>query len=211
MVVGDKYTAVMLTNGRIGVCANSGNIINIVLDDNFALDLTVTSHRILYNAYVNAHLNTYNEKSKNQDIFTRVDFTKYSNIVMIGYFKPVIEKFIKASIELKIFDLYQENEFITPPKYKAEYIKNADAILLTATSIFNSSFLPICQETKECCDIYVLGPSSIIHNDILKYKNIKSIFGTIFKRNDMRVLDSIKAGNGTRHFQKFGKKVNCEF
>lgn len=207
LVTGEKYTAVMLNNGNIGVCANLGNKVSINFIDSFELDLTRISHRILYNAYLNALLNNRNKFSATADVFDTIDFRKYNNIVMIGYFKPVIEKFRQATIDLKIFDLFHQNEEITPIKFKTQSIKNADAILLSATSIFNNTFFDLCNESNDSCDIFLLGPSSILHNDILKYKNIKTIFGTIFRKNDVRVLNSIAEGHGTKHFQKYGMKV----
>ncbi|MEZ5196695.1 MAG: DUF364 domain-containing protein [Bacteroidales bacterium] len=206
-VTGEKYTSVMLNNGNIGVCANLGKAIDINFNGYFKLDLTNISHRILYNAYMNALVNNECEFSVSADIFDTIDFSRYNNIVMIGYFKPVVEKFKQASLELKIFDLTHQNAEITPTIYKQESIHNADAVLLSATTIVNNTFTNLSKQTSDQCDIFLLGPSSILHTDILKYKNIKSIFGTTFRKNDIRVLNSIEQGNGTRHFQKYGRKV----
>jgi len=39
------------------------------------------------------------------------------------------------------------------------------------------------------------------------YKNVKEIFGSVFEKNDERVLNVIENGYGTRKFLPFGKKI----
>jgi len=53
----------------------------------------------------------------------------------------------------------------------------------------------------------MLGPSSILHPEMKRYKNIKQIYGAVFEPNDERVINVIKQGHGTRTFLPFGKKV----
>ena len=88
-----------------------------------------------------------------------------------------------------------------------KYTSEAKAVILTATSIFNETFMSIVKNTRNNCDIFILGPSSIMNEDMLKYKNIKMIFGSVFQSNDERVLNTIRTGGGTKQFIRFGKKV----
>jgi hypothetical protein len=60
----------------------------------------------------------------------------------------------------------------------------------------------------ESCDIFLLGPSSIMNRDMFGYKNIKKIFGSIFKPDDKNVLNVIGNGFGTKKFLKYGRKVS---
>ncbi len=208
IVSGTKYTAVILENGHIGVCANLMNNTKINITDLKTPDISSISHRIILNAYYNALLNYSNTYDKNEDIYESVDFNKYHNTIMIGFFKPLLKRFEENHIELSIFDILKKDEKINQKEANAQDIKKADAIILSSTTIFNNTFLKIVNSSSDNCDIYMLGPSSILHKEIFLYKNIKGIFGSTFKKNDEKILELIKNGFGTRDFLKLGFKVS---
>lgn len=205
IVFGKKYCAVVLKNGQIGVCATLNHQVEI----DFASfpDLTGLSDRIILNAYFNAVLNYENLYSEEKDIFDKIDFGKYKNIVMTGYFRSLTEKFRNQNISLTIFDLESEEDEITPLNLQPETISKADALILTSTSIFNDSLQSLIKYTQNQCDIYLLGPSTLMHPDLFKFGNIKYCFGSLFEKNDQRVLKIIKEGGGTSDFSKFMRKV----
>lgn len=207
IVFGKKYIAVMLNNGNIGVCATLLNKININIEDLNKHDINNFQHRIIINAYFNAVLNYTNDYKNNIDIFDAVNFKSYKNLVMIGYFKPLIRKFNIENIKFSIFDKSTNNGDEISMEKQMEYVAEADAIVLTGTSIFNGTFMNIIKNTSKHCNIFLLGPSAIMSKDIFEYKNVKMIFGSVFEKNDHRVIDIIKEGFGTRHFLRFGKKV----
>jgi uncharacterized protein (DUF4213/DUF364 family) len=208
IVCGRKYSAVLLKNGNIGVCANLLNEVKVKKVDLSAPDLNKIDHRIILNAYFNATLNCLNHYEESADIFAGIDFTNYENIVMVGLFRPLLEKFKKNSIEIHVFDLIKKNGELIPIKDEIEYVKKADAVILSATSIANGTFMEIVTHSQENCDIFPLGPSSILSRDIFEYRNIKKIFGSVFKSHDEQVLNTIRNGYGTRKFLKFGQKVS---
>ncbi len=209
VICGDKYTVVLLKNGNIGVCANLNNKININIDDIQIPDFNNFEHRIVLNAYFNAELNYLNNYNHNVDIFDGIDFKKYNKLVMIGYFKPLLKKFKKNDINVSIFDMFDRDDVLTPMEEQIDYVKKADAIILTSTSIFNNTFLNIVNNSNNC-EIFLLGPSSIMHPEILKYKNVKTVFGSVFEKNDSRVIDIIKEGFGTQYFLPYGGKVSLQ-
>jgi len=205
IVSGAKYTAVMLTKGSIGVCANLGNKVNTKKSVYYNLDLKNFSHRIVLNAYFNALLN-YSVKHEKGDIFKKINFMKFNNIVMIGLFKPIVKIFQQQNISLTVFDYIKSDTILTSMSDQKEILKKTDAIILTSTSIFNLSFIDIVNEVSDNCSIFMLGPSSIMSKEILLYRNIKMIFGSTFDKFDEKVLEIIKQGGGTRKFLKFGQK-----
>ena len=64
LTTGLKYTAILLKNGNIGVCANLGYKINTEINNYSNLNLQDFSHRIVLNAYFNALLNYSNKLNK---------------------------------------------------------------------------------------------------------------------------------------------------
>lgn len=207
LVFGKRYTAVLLKNGNIGVCANLFNKVEVEIKDLVTPNSNDLSHRIVLNAYFNAALNYSNRYNDEADIFDAVNFNTYKKIVMIGHFGPLLEKFEQNNIEVSVFDLNRKDDQYAFRKSEIQYISEVDAVILTATSIFNETFMSIVNSTGNDCNIYILGPSSIMNEGILKYKNIRMIFGTVFQRNDERVLNIIRNGGGTKQFIHFGKKV----
>lgn len=207
IICGSKYFALMLTNGNIGVCSTLNKPYKLNNDVIKQPDLKITEHRILLNAYYNAQLNYLNSYKKDNDIFAEIKFRKYSNIVMTGYFGPLIKKFRKKNIQLHIFDKQIEHSSIVSMEQQMEYLSKADVLILSATTIFNNTFCEQIKNTSKNCDIFLLGPSAIMCRELLGYRNINTIFGTIFEKNDSRVLKQIKLGGGTKTFSPFARKV----
>jgi hypothetical protein len=52
----------------------------------------------------------------------------------------------------------------------------------------------------------MLGPSSIMCEEIFQYGNIKTVFGATFEKFDDKVLKIIENNQGTRMFLKLGNK-----
>jgi uncharacterized protein len=207
VISGDCFTAVMLKNGNIGICGNTGHTVK---PDNLDLskpDPEVIEQRIILNAYYNAVLNYRNEYSIEKDVFDQIDFSVFNKIVMIGYFESTYLKFEKAGIDVSVFDIDKTDPKLVPSAQEMEYVRNADAIMMTGTTISNNTFQNLTENTKNGCEIFLTGPSAIMHPDIFAYKNIKTIMGSVFEPNDQRILDSIASGGCTKDFIKFGRKV----
>jgi len=208
IVFGDKYLLVELKNKQIGVCATLQNLASEHVDiDVRQPDLNNINHRQILNAYFNAHLNQAVNHYENGDIFNTIDFNTFNNIIMIGNFRPLVQKFDEKAIALTVFDLLNDDERLTDISLQDEYVKQADAIILTATSISNNTFLNITNQSPAGCDIFLLGPSSILHEDMFEYKNIKMIFGTRFSADKQEIMEIIKQGHGTRKFMPYSEKV----
>jgi len=210
IVCGDKYVAVLLKNGNIGVCSTLKNKVSVTIDDLNYFNRNSTQHRIVGIAYFNALLNYDRQYPKQIDIFDEIDFNKFQNIVMIGYFGSLTDKFKSASINLSIFDLKNNNNALVDINKQKEFLNKADVVILTSTSVLNNTFLEIIESTSENCRIFTLGPSTILHPDMFKYQNIHTIFGSIFEKSDSELLDIIKNGAGTKRFLHLMKKVCFE-
>jgi len=207
IICGEKYVAVLLKNGNIGVCATLGNYVNINVRDLRIPDINNIQHRIVLNAYYNAVYNYQNEYTTSIDIFERIEFKKYNKIVMIGFFRSLIEKFENENLDLVIFDKTAKDEKLSDMSNQLTDVSEADALILSSTTVFNNTFLELTNATKEGCDIYTLGPSTILDREMLQYKNIKLLFGAIFEPNDINTLKIIQQDGGTKQFLPFMKKV----
>ena len=114
LVCGSKHCGVELKNGNIGICSTLGKAIG--KDEGILAhpDFTKIDHRIIVNAWVNACSN-YNLPTKGEgDIFNAIDFTRYRNLVMIGFFCSLSGKFQNAGIPITIFDLDPIDKPVAP-------------------------------------------------------------------------------------------------
>ena len=95
ITIGQKYVAIELVNGNIGVCATLDQKVNTF---NGLPDLNNNAHRIILNAYYNALFNYDNTYDTSSDIFDAIDFANAGNVVMIGYFRSLVQKFEENQI-----------------------------------------------------------------------------------------------------------------
>ena len=207
IVCGEKYVAVILKNGRLGVCSTLNNYVNIDVKDLRFPDLKNIQHRIILNAYFNAKYNYNNQYDTTIDIFDKIDFKKYKKIVMIGFFRSLVDKFEKESIDLKIFDKTENDAKLTDMTEQLSEVAKADAVIMSSTTIFNNTFLDLVNSTTDSCDIYTLGPSTLLSKEMVQYKNIKLLFGSVFEKDDINTIKVIQNGGGTKQFMAFMDKV----
>lgn len=207
LVLGEKYLACLLKNGQLGVCATLGTDFPADFHIPESPDLELLHDRILLNAYFNAHLNYRRSYPEIRDIFDLIPFENYKRVVMIGYFASLVSKFEATGIHLNIFDFYENHPGVLPIDQQMDFIGQADALILTSTTIFNKSFTALMEATRPGCQVFLLGPSTILDPRIMAYPQVSRIFGMIFRENPGQVLEMIKAGCGTPTFGKFGDKV----
>lgn len=207
IICGDKYVAVVLKNGQIGVCATLDNYVNTDIRDLRFPDLKNIQHRIVLNAYFNAVYNYQNKYDTTIDIFDKINFKKYNKIVMIGFFRSLAYKFEKEKINLTIFDKTVDNSKLSNMADQLKEVAKADGLILSSTTVFNNTFLELINETKDDCNIYTLGPSTILNKEMFQYRNIKLLFGATFEPNDINTLKIIEQGGGTKQFLPFMNKV----
>jgi uncharacterized protein (DUF4213/DUF364 family) len=207
LVCGSKHCGVDLKNGNIGICSTLGVAINADYNILAHPDFTRIEHRIVVNAWVNACANYALPAQGEGDVFNVVDFTLYKSIVMIGFFGSLSVKFQNAGIPLTIFDLDPTDKPVAPIKTQLLYLSNADAVILTATSISNMTFHELMDNIAGSADVFILGPSTTLDTDMLNYPKVKAIFGSRFISHDHNSLDIISSGGGTKSLLPFIKKV----
>ncbi len=206
---GERYYAVELVNGNIGVCATFGQR----LDPDLPQDVfpEVHHHRVLLTAYYNALLNyRVSQVYENKDV-TDINLGAYRHILFVGKFDPVFDKLRKQNIPFEYIDLRATDSPDNQLKNKDKVLSRADLLIITATAITNNTLNQLIQASPYS-DKYLLGPTSILSPELTQW-GIKGAFGVQFKPYDSRVLGVIAQNYGTRYFLHKGKKVmiKCEF
>ncbi len=200
---GERYFAVELVNGNIGVCATLGEKLPQQVPDQ--IEPAFYHHRIILTAYYNALLNYRSQNIEQDKDITDINLKKYRNIHFVGRFTPIFEKLKINGINFTYSDLRSINAPDNKISNQKEYLSRADCVIITATTIPNNTFNTIVEASPNA-DKYLLGPSSLLIPD-LKQWGIKASFGSLFKLYDSRVLGTIAQNYGTRYFLHRGKKV----
>lgn len=206
-VIGEKYVGIMLDNGNIGVCATLENVVDNALLKGAEPDPSDPSHRIILNAWFNAVCNYWRSYSHDTDIFDRIDFKEYHSIVMVGYFESLHLKFTTAGIPVKVFDINKQSDILSDIGSLYSSLGEADAVILTGTSIFNQTFMNIVGACREESSIFLLGPSNTLSRDMFAYPCIRIVFGSVFKPYDSGLFEKIANGAGTKGFIDHLQKV----
>jgi len=207
IVPGKKYLAVLLQNGQIGVCAALGNKIPPYFNPPNQLDMDNPVHRILFIAYTNANINYLAADLGENDIFDQINFCFYEKIVMVGYFESLLKKFRHAGLHVHVFDIEKQGADILRMDLQGKYLGMANAVILTSTCFVNNTFEQVMNSIKSKSNVYLLGPSGTLTREFFRYPQVKMVFGSLFEKNDHRVLNVIKEGHGTRHFLPYLRKV----
>lgn len=207
LVSGQLYTALVLDTGEMGVCANLTYHPMINTGWISAPDLSNPSHRIVLIAYYNALFNSAVKPDAYQDIFAHQDFRRSGRLVMIGFFRPLVAKFDQAGIPLTVFDIAQEDERLEPYSNLEGSLKAADRVIITSTTLVNNTYPYLTGLLRETAEVYMLGPSTILHEALFAAGKVKALYGMQFGKSDKRVLEVIRNDGGTSDFSKYSTKV----
>lgn len=204
LTIGQRHIAASL-NGNIGLCATLGiNCANAKPNPN---SLREIPNRIALNAAINACLNYSEEPSGLGDIFDAIDFKQYHSICMIGYFGSLVQKFSSSGINLNIFDLDRNDVPTIPMELQAQYLRQSDCVIATATTISNGTFDGILSQTPNSSHVYILGPSTPFTSLMFKIPQIRGLFGVRFRPNDTITLKAIANNVHYGDFKRNGQKV----
>ncbi len=207
-VIGEKFICIMLNDGRIGICSTLDSKVKPGMFERDALpDAGNEGDRIILNAYFNALYNYSNKYEGHSDILDAVDFSRFSDIVMIGYFETLYWKFRRINPAFHVFDRLVENDDTEPISRMYDALASTEAVIVTGTTLFNGSLLEILDATRDGCSVFLLGPSNILHTDMFKYRNVKMVFGSVFDRFDPDIINQVERGASAREFLKIKNKV----
>lgn len=201
IAVGKRFIGVMLKSGNIGVASTlkeqiSINPLEVLSKPNFSCH----ANRILVNAWVNANVNYLEPISGTGDIFEAIPFNEFKNVVMVGCFKSLADKFDNKELKLSIFDLNEKEKPIEPIENQRSFIEKADCVILTSTTIANGTFRDLISYPKSGCKVYLLGPSTPLSSYLIDKLGVTGLFGARFKPFDYEVLKAIEMGGGTKSF-----------
>ncbi len=219
--IGISYTAVCTSDGGSGIAFTflsehesctvvkdpmdyEGKSAQGLLDLLFSTEIVERSAAL---ALVNA-LNFFKAKEMPGDtgtLFRDLHIQRGSNIAMVGYFGPVLRDLKAMDVTVDILDssrhLGEKDTF-----YKNLRKGEAEALILTSTSIINKTTEEILQNLPAGTPCVMLGPTTPMIPESFSHLPVTILAGTVPVDID-GVLAAIRHGKGTPVIQKSCRKV----
>lgn len=219
--LGLGYTAVTLSDGGIGLSythfedKKSCMLLNKHIDyeGQPALQLLekIKSDHLVERSMALALVNALNykdalgypEDKKNQIIFDKFKICDGTRVAMVGFIGPLVDLLKQKQAAVEILD--SSREMGQTKDFYARLGNWADVLILTSTSILNSTTEEILQNVSQRVKTIMLGPSTPMVAAAFAHLPVHMLAGTV-PMDKENVLKAIRHGMGTPVLQQFSRK-----
>lgn len=216
--VGLFYTGVKLSTGDGGVaytpieeldeCCSiedageiSGKTVLQIIEDEYY-------QNIIGQAIVTATLNALSQivfkNNPEKYKYSKIDVTdlilKNDNVVIIGYFKPLIPKIMRKTCKIKVLEkkkIVESEVEIYPEKKADEIIPEADVLIISGSTIVNQTINKILNIQNNAREKILLGPTASMIPQPWFELGITAVMGVKITDTD-EMLKIISEGGGAR-------------
>jgi uncharacterized protein (DUF4213/DUF364 family) len=221
--IGLCYTAVMLSNGNVGLAYTfrenllpgcdvfkgsrplAGKQVANILQYVTSADLL---ERTVGLATANALINVDRDEFTTGDVLDSLNLCQEDRVGMVGFFGPLVPSLKKVVKELIIFE---KGSVKTQGMYSYEQtgtlLPTCTAAIITATSIINNTCDKLLKATKHCRHVVLLGATTPLAAEIFQSLGVTLLSGVVTK-DPKTVLQIISEGGGMRSLMGAIKKVN---
>jgi hypothetical protein len=223
--IGLGYTAVLLADGRSGVAytfrdeARGGCSVFTGIrplsgrpaDDLLAL---LESHDAIEAgvglACANALANRNEPEQLTGDILEHLEVRPEDDVVMVGYFGPLVETLRKRARSLTIFErVAAPTGLLRPQEQAVAALARCQIALLTATSIINHTLDGFVDAARGCHQVAVLGASTPLMAEVFSTTGVTMLSGVVVTAAE-QVLRVVSEGGGMRQFGPHVRKINVK-
>jgi hypothetical protein len=168
-----------------------------------------TIDRTLAVACINAlnypHASILPEEQDNDHIYNVLDIKTGDRIVMVGYFKPLIEPLRSRGATVEVFDKHHGigNQFRLPEDIE----RGAKGYIISATALINNSLETILSRIPTGAKAVVLGPSTPLIAELFRLYPVTLLAGTVPVKFSS-IERAVRHGTGAPVIRKYGKKVS---
>lgn len=221
LTIGLGYTAVLLSDGRMGLSYTYVNDLESCMvfkypdeiEENPALPLLelIESENLVDRSVAIAVLNALNAEKAAACADDELEYLAAfapgpgDRIAMAGYFGPVVDKIRGMGAELEIYDIGRglgtEEEF-----YRFLAAGQAKGFILTATSLINGTTEKILDHLHPDTPAVLLGPTTPMAPELFEHLPLDYIGGVAPVDTEL-IEGAIRNGRGTRHILKGARKV----
>lgn len=219
--LGLGYTVVVTSDGGIGIAytyfedKKSCMLLNEAIDyENRPASVLlkkIKSERTIERSMALALVNALNyedalklpQDKNNTVLLEEFNIQPDTNVAMVGYFGPLVNRFKEKDIPLEILDT--SRGLGNREGFYKKLASWADVLLLTSTSILNNTSEEILAKTLENVKTAMLGPSTPMVAKAFEHLPVHMLAGTVPIEKD-NILKAIRHGMGTPVLHKFSRK-----
>lgn len=208
--VGIGYTAVLLDNGYCGLtftfrselgpqCAQieeAGLLIGKPCEEllEWAMDINLVKSSIGL-AVINGLLQKELKGYATGDALSGIDIRQGDIIGVIGYYKPIIDKFTAKSSKLYIFERHITGEGILPDWAEDIHLPECDVVIISGTTLLNKTADHILEKSKNAREIVIMGPTTSLSPVVFKESGVNILAG-VRVVDPLKVLHIVSQGGG---------------
>lgn len=209
--VGIGYTTVLLDDGSCGLtftfrselgptCGlveEAGNLIGVGCEEivRWAMDTNLVKSAIGL-AVINAILQQRLEGFSRGDVIEKIDVRPGDVLGMIGYFKPVMEKFTGRAKQIYVFERNITDDRCLLPDWAEDiYLPECDVVVITGTTLLNKTMDHILEKSRKAREIVVMGPTASLCPEVFKEHGVTMLAGAAVA-DPQRVLRIASQGGG---------------
>jgi uncharacterized protein (DUF4213/DUF364 family) len=191
--IGLGYTAVMLDDGscglafvfrselgpKCGLVEEAGNLIGTgcSLMLNWAMDINLAKASVGI-ALINALLQRRLESFTRKNALGMLDIRQGDTIGMIGYYKPVLEKYRDMLKGTYIFERNMTDDVNMYPDWAEQiYLPRCDVVIITGTTLVNKTLDHVLEMSKNAREIAIMGPTTCLCPEVFRNYGVNIIAG----------------------------------
>jgi hypothetical protein len=141
---------------------------------------------------------------KNQFLFDALGIGAGTRVAMVGLFGPLLQIFKGRGAVVDVIDL--NRRVGEPADFFPKLRAWADVLILTSTSILNSTTEEVLAAAGDGVKTVLLGPSTPLAAEAFGHLPVHFLAGTVPVDREA-VFKAVRHGAGTRVIQKYGRKV----
>lgn len=221
--IGLGYTAVMLTDDRLGlaytfrdeaprgcsvfegfrpVAGQSAADVLAMLESTELIEASVGL------ACANALANRASDEHLDGDLLGRLAIDPEDHVGMVGLFKPLVRTIQERAHALTVFErVAQPDGLMRPADEAVDLLPSCQVALITATSIINHTTDGLLRAARGCREVVVLGASTPLLREVFDEAGVTMLSGVVV-REPRRVLQVVSEAGGMPHFSRHVNKVS---
>ncbi len=132
---------------------------------------------------------------------SHINVNKADRVVMVGYFRPVIDALRERACVLDIIELKPEYPGTISPEAGREALAHCDIAIITGTCFINGTCDEVLAQLRWPRTVMILGPSSPLCPAVFEGPPVTQVSGA-WVREPSETLRVISEGGGTQAFKK---------
>jgi len=138
---------------------------------------------------------------------TYLNLQKGTKVVMVGLFAPLVTRIRATGAELTIIERNPARMEILGETERQNALKSGDVVIITATTLLNSTFEETINGLGTPRAVTIMGPSTPLLPEIFRNTPVTNLGGAVVA-DALRVMQIISEGGGTPALRPYLRLVN---